>query len=118
MAHQSAKFTSQLERKEYLKWIYELEYNVHRIPKEDIVIYLHVPWKVGLSLSSKKGTRKYLKGKDDIAEKDIVHRKQTEKMYLSLSKKYKHWKVIDCMKKKKLLSRKEVHQSILKIVEL
>jgi len=79
---------------------------------------LQLCWKIGLSLSSKKGTRKYLKGKDDIAEKDIVHRKQTEKMYLSLSKKYKHWKVIDCMKKKKLLSRKEVHQSILKIVEL
>jgi len=115
MAHQSAKFTNEKDRKEYLKWIYELEYKIHRIPKEDMVIYLHVPWKVGFSLSLQKGVRKYLKGKDDIAEKDLKHRMETEKMYLLLAKKYKHWKVIDCMKNNQLLSKEEIHNQIKKM---
>jgi dTMP kinase len=35
MAHQSAKFTDEKERKDFIKWVYELEYKVHRIPKEN-----------------------------------------------------------------------------------
>jgi len=118
MAHQSAKFANASDRKEYLKWIYELEYKVHRIPKEDIVIYLHVPWEIGLTLSSKKGTREYLKGKDDIAEKDLNHRMETEKLYLLLAKKNKHWKVIDCMKNSQLLSKEEIHKIVISLLPI
>lgn len=53
MAHQGARLPEK-ERKEFLDWIDELEYKVHKIPREDIVIYLHVPWKVGMELTKKK----------------------------------------------------------------
>lgn len=118
MVHQSAKFKNPSERKEYLKWIYELEYKVHKIPREDIVIYLHVPWKIGLSLSENKIKRRYLKGKEDIAEKDLKHRQETEKMYLLLAEKYKHWKKIDCVENKKLLSKEEIQEKIISLLPI
>ncbi len=117
MAHQSAKFSNETDKNEYLKWIYELEYKVHKIPKEDLVLYLHVPWRIGIQLSSQKNSQKYLKGKTDIAEKDSEHRAETEKMYISLSNKYKHWKTIQCINNNVLLSKEEIHKKILNIIE-
>src|SRR3990167_8453524 len=60
IAHQGAKFFSIKEREHYLKWVYELEYKIHRIPKEDIVIYLYVPWQIGSKLTENRKKRKYL----------------------------------------------------------
>lgn len=109
LAHQGAKFSDEKERREFLKWLYELEYKVHKIPKENMVIYLHVPWKTGMELSLQRKDQKYLKGKTDIAEKDLHHRMESEKMYLELAKKYKHWKTIECVVDGKLLDRETIH---------
>jgi dTMP kinase len=116
MAHQAAKFTDEKEKKEFLKWLYELEYKVHRIPKENLVIYLHVPWRMGMELSSKKKVQKYLKGKEDIHEKDLTHRIESEKMYLELAKKYKHWKTIECVNEDKIIPIDAIHKKIVEII--
>lgn len=117
MAHQGAKFTNEQERKEFLKWQYDLEYKVHKIPRENQVIYLYVPWQTGLELTKHKDSRGYLCGKkQDIAEKDLNHRKASEEMYLDLAKKYKHWIRIDCMENGILLPPDEIHLKILQAI--
>ena len=116
LAHQGAKFSDKNEREEFLKWLYELEYKVHRIPKENVVIYLHVPWQIGLELTKKRGEQKYLKGKADIAEKDKKHRVASEKMYLELTKKYRHWKMVECVVEGKLLSKSDIFDKVLTLV--
>lgn len=118
MAHQSAKFENPKEKEEYLKWIYELEYKVHRIPKEDMVVYLHVPYNIAAQLISKKQSRTYLSGqKKDIAESNLLHQKKSEEMYLALSKKYKHWKIVECVENGKLLSKEEVHKKVIALLK-
>lgn len=118
LAHQGAKFKDEKERKEFLKWLYELEYKVHKLPKENLVIYLYVPWETGLELTKKKSVRQYLKGQaQDIAEKDINHRIASEKMYLELSGKYKHWHRIDCVRDGKMLPKEEISRQVIGIVE-
>ena len=114
MAHQGAKFTDKKKRDEYLKWVYELEYKVHKIPKEDLVVYLYVPWQIGLILTENKGSRDYLKGKGaDIAEADIEHRVNSEKMYLELTSKNKNWVTIDCISSGKLLPPHQIHEAVI-----
>jgi len=113
MAHQGAKFKSEKEKSEYLKWVYELEYKVHKIPKEDIVIYLLVPWQTGFELTKRKGNRKYLNGaQSDIHEKDLEYRRLTEEMYLTLAKKYKHWATISCIDSGTLLAPNIIQKKI------
>jgi len=115
-AHQAAKIKDQKERDAYLKWVFELEYKIHKIPKEDIVIYLYVPWKVGYDLTVKRSIEK--KVKLDIAEKDIKHRKATEAVYLELCKKSTHWVKIDCLgKDKKMRSREDIHKEIVQTLK-
>jgi len=118
MAHQSARLSGK-ERIRFLDWIDELEYRVHRIPREDIVIYLYVPWKIALKLTTQKGKRKYTNGKKlDIAEEDLEHRRKAEKMYLELAKKHKHWVKINCIdRQNKLKTREIIHQEIIKALK-
>ncbi|MFZ2205936.1 MAG: nucleoside 2-deoxyribosyltransferase [Microgenomates group bacterium] len=118
MAHQAAKCKTEKERTEFLKWIYELEYKVHKVPKENLVVYLHVPWKESMELTQTRDDKAYLKGmKQDIAEKDLNHRKASEEMYLMLAKKYRHWKTIECVEAGQLLSREEIFKRVLALVK-
>jgi len=117
MAHQGAKFDDEKEKKEFLKWLYELEYKVHKVPKENLVIYLYVPWKVGIDLTTKKDSRGYLKGKSqDIEEKDLKNRVESEKMYLNFANTNKNWVKLDCVENGKILSIEVIHQKILDIL--
>lgn len=117
MAHQGAKFKSEKERKEFLKWLYELEYKVHKMPKEDLVIYLYVPWQISMKLTEKKNNREYLKGNHDIEEKDLKNRIESEKMYLNFFSENKHWVKIDCVDNGKILPPEIIHKKILGILK-
>ncbi|OGK10397.1 hypothetical protein A2767_02540 [Candidatus Roizmanbacteria bacterium RIFCSPHIGHO2_01_FULL_35_10] len=118
MVYQAAKFENDKEREEFIRWVYQLEYEVQRIPKENIVIYLQVPWQTGIKLTKNKLVRKYLLGnKKDIHEENDIYRQKVEKMYLSLAKRYKHWVKIDCEADKKLLSPEKIHKKVLTILK-
>lgn len=113
MAHQAAKLP-EAKRKEFIEWLDEMEYKVHKIPREDIVVYLYVPWKIGYELTQKKEARKYANGGMDIAEKDMRHRQESEAMYLKLAKERKNWVKIDCVDKDgKLLPKDVIHRQII-----
>jgi len=113
MAHQAAKLP-EVKRKEFISWLDEMEYKVHKIPREDIVIYLYVPWKIGYELTVEKSNRKYSSGKLDIAEKDIKHRIESESMYLRLAQERKNWIKIDCVNAQGiLLSKEDIHEKII-----
>jgi dTMP kinase len=117
IAHQAAKLPPE-KRSEFISWLDELEYKVHKIPREDIVIYLYVPWKIGLMLTGKKGDRAYLNGsKTDIAEADLNHRRLSEEMYLQLARTRKNWVTINCVQKGKILSKEIIHQKIVDILK-
>lgn len=116
IAHQGARVPKR-GRKKFLDWIDELEYRVHKMPREDLVIFLHVPWKVGMELTKKKAKkRRYVKGVD-IAEADVKHRKAAEKMYLDLAKNRRKWVKIDCCQDDKILPKKVIHDKILKVLK-
>lgn len=115
MAHQGARLPPE-KRAEFLEWIDELEYKVHRIPREDIVIYLHVPWQLGMELTKKKGERAYLGSQKDILESDTRHRQDSEEMYLSLARTRKNWVIIECAKGGAVLPKEVIHEKILTIL--
>jgi dTMP kinase len=113
MAHQGSKMPKE-KQQEFVDWLDEMEYKVHKIPREDVVIYLHVPWKVGYELTLKKDERKYLDGKLDIQEKDMNHRQDSEAMYLKLAKERKNWITIECCVGQTIRSKEEIHQELIR----
>lgn len=118
LAHQSAKFATKKEQAEYVKWDEELEYEINKIPKPDIVIYLYVPYKIAQALVDKKNQadRAYAQGKKrDLHEIDDDHLKKASDQYLELAKE-KKWHKIDCIQDERLLSIDEICEKVWEIV--
>jgi len=109
------------KRKEFIKWLYQMEYKEHQLPKEDVVLFLYVPVEVSQRLLEKKAkakSRRYLKdGGKDINEANVQYQKEVLNMYLDLAKKYKHWEVIKCVNSKgEILPVERIHQKILRVL--
>lgn len=114
MAFQTARIEKP-KREEFLKWLYEMEYKEHKLPKEDLVIFLYVPVEISQKLIEQKAKREYTKGKKkDINEANLAYQKEVLNLYLELAKKYPHWEVIKCTDSKgKLYSIEKVQGKIL-----
>jgi len=115
MAFQTARIPKK-EQETFLKWLYEMEYKEHKLPKEDLVIFLYVPVAISQKLieQKEKEQRRYTKGKKkDIYEADLQYQKDVLELYLKIAKRYKHWEVIKCIDSKgKLLSIEKVHKRV------
>jgi dTMP kinase len=125
VGHQGGKIKNLKERRKYLRWLYDLEYGIFKIPKPDINFILKIKPKIAQNLSKKifdkeKLVKKksYLGHKKDIHEKDLNHLEDAEKAYLFVAKEFpKDFKVIECFKNNKLLSLETIHQKILEITK-
>lgn len=116
MAHQGSKLSGQ-KREEFLRWVYQMEYKEHKLPKEDIVIFLYVPVVAAQKLMAKVKGKGLAKGQD-MAEADLEHQRRSIAMYEELSKKYKHWVMVRCVDKKgELLSKEKIHQKVVEILK-
>lgn len=116
MAHQCGRLPVKDQGK-FLKWIDELEYRVNNVPREDTVIYLHMPYEKSLELMENKDreNRAYAKGrKKDMVESNTDYMKRAEKAYMRLVKKYpSHWIQIECLNDKgDMRSREDIHEEI------
>jgi len=113
MGHQASKISDPEERKIFLDWLYDLEYNIFGIPKPDINIILHVSAAVGQELVDQKGHRDYVGGqKRDLHEGDIKHLSAAEATYLEIAKAYPDFVLIECMRDSQIMSREEIHELI------
>jgi dTMP kinase len=116
MAFQTVRVKPE-ERENFLRWLIEMEYKVHKLPKEDLVIFLHLPAEIGARLAEGKGKRDYLGERKDINETDLAYLQEAEKMYLSLEKRFSHWIKIECLDKKgKLCPPEKVHERIIGVL--
>jgi dTMP kinase len=116
-AYQAAKLTGK-EKTAFVSFLETAEYSALGIVKPDLVIYLHVPVDVAHALVAQKDTRSYMgkKGARDQHESDIQYQRDVVKTYLWLARTRPDWKVIDCTRKGKLLSREEIHEMVLDTV--
>jgi dTMP kinase len=118
IAHQGSKFTDENERKQFIDWLSKLEYEIHDLPHEDLIILLDVPWSTAQVLTQQKNQRGYLNGaKEDIQEKNLDHRKQTEEMYHLLASQNPHWTIVRCLENKSMRNKQEIHQEILDVLK-
>lgn len=111
--HQTAKIKGRKEKEKFLKWLEKMEFKIFGIPKPDLILYLHLPFRIGQRLVIKKGARGYIGGvKKDIHEASVSHLTAAQRQVFELVKKYTNWNQVDCIKSGKLLSRKEIAQLV------
>ncbi|MCU0660214.1 MAG: dTMP kinase [Candidatus Pacebacteria bacterium] len=112
--HQAAKIKNKKERKKFLDWLDQMEYEVFKIPKPDMVMYLDVSVELSQKLMRNKDQaykKRYLEGSFDQAENDIKHLTDSKKNSRDLIREY-GWVQIDCTSRGKMLSREDIAEKI------
>ena len=114
--HQGGKIKSASKRKEFLRWLDDMEYRVFGIPRPDVTLYLSLPIPVILKLlknrESSKMKREYLKKKKDVHENDKNFLINSRKSALWLSETIPNFIKIDCMGKKEIRTREDIHEEV------
>lgn len=102
----------------FIKWLFTMEYDVFKVPKEDLVIFLYVPIDIAQKLILDRAKKEYLdKGKKkDVYEKDIAFQKKVSSIYQNFCKTRNNWTLVDCTKDGKILSREEIHAKVVSVL--
>lgn len=109
MAHMGAKIKDKGLRTKYINWLEKLEYKENKIPREDLVIFLHVPVDV---------SRKLIRGRKlDIHEKDLTYLQRVISAYDEIAKDRKSWVKVDCTVDGKILEPYEIHKKVLGVLK-
>lgn len=117
MAYSAARFSDEKERKEFLDWLEKLEFETYSIPKPDLVVFLYVPYKIGVELVAQKPKRNYTNKSHDLHENNSLYMQEVEKEYLRLSKEYLEWRKIECTSRDKIMPIETISAQIFDIVK-
>lgn len=96
---QCAKLPAGEERCRLARWIVDLEFGYHRLPRPDVSLFLDVPF----TFTERKLTeqragddRSYLQGAADIHEASLALQQQVREVYLDAAARDPMLKVVDC----------------------
>jgi dTMP kinase len=126
IGHQGGKIKDLEERKRYIDWLYDLEYNLFKIPKPDATIILKTSPEIGKKLVTKivdkekeRKKKAYLGDKKrDIHEENIDHLSNTLNSYLDAAKMFSdEFRVVECLENGELLPPEKIHQKVWNIVK-
>ena len=104
MGHQAGKIKDKSERLKMFKWIEELEYNLLKLPKPDIKVFLYMPYEYSKSLQ----TNRVELDEHELSEDNLRH---AENAYLEMVDLYDFIK-IDCIDNSNIRSIEDINNEI------
>lgn len=110
MAHRGGMIEDKQKRLEMYKKIETLEYEILELPRPDKVIFLHMPYEVGVEIRNKRAE------KLDEGESNEHYLRLAEPAYLELAELY-GFKTIECHKDMNPKTIEEIHEEIYKALE-
>ena len=117
MAFQAVKLPPS-QRDEFIDWEEKMEYKVHKIPKEDLIIFLHLPTEYSQRLIRRKPKRAYTKKTRDIHERNLTYMREVEKQYMALYERYRHIRKINCLDKSNYIRPiEDIHKEIINLLK-
>lgn len=118
---QCAKIKDSEEQDHLRKWIVDLEFNYYKIPRPQLNLFLDVPFQftVDRLTEIRQGDdREYLKGKEDIHEKDLSFQEKVRQIYLKQEAFDPCFKVVRCYDEvNKVLKPEDIFKLIIEKVE-
>lgn len=117
MVHQAAKIEDEKEKKKFLEWLYDLEYNVYGIPKPNCVLFLDMPIEFSKKIIKMRANK--IDGSTqvkDIHEKNEEYLEASYKNAVQIAQEY-DWKQIVCVKDDEIRTIDDLHEEIYQYVK-
>lgn len=109
MGHQAGKIKNKEERLEMFKWLEKLEYDLLKLPKPDIKLFLHMPYKYSKNLQKNRIEL-------DEHEKSIENITNAENAYLEMTEIFDFNK-IECVINDNLRTIEDISDEIFSLVK-
>ncbi|HVU80318.1 MAG TPA: deoxynucleoside kinase [Candidatus Paceibacterota bacterium] len=103
--HQGGKIRNPRKRRIFLQWLDKMEHEVFKIPRPDLVLYLHLPTELSLKLIDGRG-------KKDQAESNVRYLSNAKESALKIIKGNNAWAKIECSRRGQVLPREIIHKQI------
>ena len=111
MVHQAGKIQDKAERKKFLDWLWDFEFNLYGLPVPAEVFFLNMPPEYSAKLMKDRENKITHEAKKDIHEKDQVYLTQAYNAACELSKEY-NWYEVKCVKDGKIRTIQDINDEI------
>ena len=109
MVHQAGKISDKDEREKFLKWLFDLEFNIYGLPVPTKVFFLNMPPEKVKELIKNRENKFTHDNKKDIHERDEKHLEESYNAACNLASTY-DWNEIKCVKENVLRTREDIHR--------
>ena len=116
MVHQASKIRDLDEKKKYLNWLEDLEYEKMGIPRPDLVIFLNMPTDMAIRLMAERKNKITGEEKKDIHERDKEYVKESHANACKIANIY-NWKEIKCNDGERIKTIEEIGEEVFSLVE-
>ena len=116
MVHQAGKIKDKQERKKFLDWLWDFEFNLYSLPVPTEVFFLNMPVEKSLELIQNRDNKFTHNTKKDIHERDKSHLIDSYNAACDVAKDY-NWYEIKCIKDNNLRTIEDIHEEIYKEVK-
>lgn len=111
MVHQAGQIKDKKERKKFLDWLCDFEFNLYGLPVPTKVFFLDMPVEKTIELTKDRENKFTHDNKKDILERDINHLKEAHDSACEVAKDY-DWYVVNCMENDELRTIEDIHEEI------
>ena len=111
MIHQAGKIMDKAERKKYLEWLFDFEFNLYKLPIPTKVFFLNMPTEKAQELIKNRENKFSHNSEKDIHERDAKHLLDAYNAACDLAKEY-NWNEVKCVKDDKIRTREDIHNEI------
>lgn len=111
MIHQASKIQDDNEREKFIEWLWDLEFNLYKLPKPTEVIFLNMPIDRTIELMENRENKITNEKEKDIHEKDKEYLINSYNSACKLASKYK-WYEIKCVRNNKVRTIDDIHEEI------
>lgn len=116
MVHQASKIRDLDEKKKYLNWLEDLEYEKMGIPRPDLVIFLNMPTEMAVKLMAERKNKITGEEKKDIHERDKEYLKESHANACKIANIY-NWKEIKCNDGDRIKTIEEIGEEVFSLIE-
>lgn len=116
MIHQAGKIEDLAEKEKFLDWLFDFEFNLYKLPKPDITIFLDMPPAYGRKLMERRDNKFSGDAKLDIHESDFSYLEKSYENAKYVSEKF-GWKHILCVENDKIRTIEDIQKEIISLTE-
>ncbi len=110
MGHQAGKLKDKQEKLDMMNWLESLEYDLLKLPRPDLVLFLYMPYQYTIELRNKRGEA------PDEVEKDVEYLHNAEETYSMMAEKY-NYDIVHCVKDERIRTIEEISDDVYSLVK-